>query len=428
MGFDAMSFHFKGTLEKLGIKPELHAIRHYKAAAQLLTREDLSPEARRNREWLLADLGDTYLAGLAAARGLDTTKVEALMERALLTAEEAVAAGLFDRLLYWDELEGQLKQEKEESLRVVSHQRYAAEDPADLDLKGDKTVAVIHAQGNIGGRENGVHPLLGLMMGHETIVGELMRALHDEDVVAIVLRVDSGGGDSLTSDLIGHAVAQVARSKPVVVSMVDVAASGGYSISYRASRILADPMSVTGSIGSISGKFDLSDFYEQIGVTTDHVTRGPRARMMASDRPFTPEEWELYTDNHWRDFRRWMLDVAEHRGIAVTEIDSLCMGRVWTGQQASRNGLVDEVGGQYEAVEVAKQLGGVAADEEVTLWHLPEKQDLLQMLIGGEDAAAEAAIEALRWSFYRHLQREAAVSVELIAAPRMWIVDPALMP
>ena len=145
---------------------------------------------------------------------------------------------------------------------------------------------------------------------------------------------------------------------------------------------------------------------------------------------------KLAAENHWRDFRRWMLDVAKHRGIAVADIDSLCMGRVWTGRQASQNGLVDEVGGQYEAVEVAKQLAGVAADEEVTLWHLPEEQDLLQMLIGGDDTAtntatnnaSNAATEALSWSLYRHLQREAATSVELIAAPRMWLVDPALMP
>jgi protease IV len=303
---------------------------------------------------------------------------------------------------------------------VVSHSRYAEEDPADLDMKGDETIAVIHAQGNIGGRENAVNPVLGIMMGHETIVNQLRRAEQDEDVVAIVMRVDSGGGDSLTSDIISHAVERVSRTKPVIISMVDVAASGGYSVSYKATKLMADPLTITGSIGSISGKFDMSGFYEKIGVTTDSYGKGPNAHLMSGTRSFTDEEYEKYADDHWRGFRKWMDDVAVHRGIAAADIDSLCMGRIWTGRQALGNKLVDALGGQYEAVELAKAEAGLAVNEPVTLWHLPEQQDLIGSLLGG----GEEASQAVSWSVYRTMRRDAAMSWSYLNSERMERIDP----
>ncbi|MBU8871751.1 MAG: S49 family peptidase, partial [Gemmatimonadales bacterium] len=297
------------------------------------------------------------------------------------------------------------------------------EDPADLDLKGDKKIAVIHAQGNIGGRKNAVNPVLGLMMGHETIVNELLRAEADEDVAAIVLRVDSGGGDSLTSDIISHAVQKVSRTKPVIISMVDVAASGGYSVSYRATKIMANPLTTTGSIGSISGKFDMSGLFEKIGITTDTVAKGPNATLMASDRSFTEEEYKRFSEDHWAGFRNWMDNVAIHRGIAPADIDSLCMGRVWTGRQAVQNKLVDALGGQHEAVELAKAEAGLAVNEQVTLWHLPEKQDMLTSLLGGEEEASRA----VSWSLYRSFRLEATQSVEVLDSHRMHVIDPVFL-
>jgi protease-4 len=419
-GIGGESVHVKKAMEKLGIKPELHAIRHYKAAAQMMTRTDLSPEAKQNRSLLLGDIWEIVGKALQEDRGLDEARVVELMEHALFTPAEAVDMGLFDRILYWDELEDMLKLEEEDRLRVVSHQRYAQESPADLDLKGDKKIAVVHAQGNIGGRRNAVNPLLGIMMGHETIVNELLRAEQDEDVAAIVLRVDSGGGDALTSDLIGHAVQQVSRNKPVIVSMVDVAASGGYSVSYRATKIMAGPATVTGSIGSISGKFDLSELNEKIGVTHDAVTKGPNALLGTANRPYTAEEWEMFSANHWRDFRNWMDDVAQHRGIAAADIDSLCMGRIWSGRRALAVKLVDALGGQHEAVALAKSEAGLAVDEPVTLWHLPKAQDFLTAVMGGEETAAAA----VRWGLYREIQQETATTWSYLISERMAVVDP----
>jgi protease-4 len=262
---------------------------------------------------------------------------------------------------------------------------------------------VIHAQGNIGGRTSGVNPLLGMMMGHETINAELQRALADEDVAAIVLRIDSGGGESLGSDLMGHMVEMVGREKPVVVSMVDVAASGGYSMAYRANWIVADNMTVTGSIGSISAKFDMSGMYDKLGIKFSHVTRGPNARLMGEDRGFTDEEFQRFEERHNASFHVWVEGIAEHRNMSVEKVESLGQGRVWTGRQAVASGLIDEVGGLWEAIAAARRLAEIPEDTKTGLWHLPEKQDLLASLLKGD---TEALILAGRWLVYRSVRED----------------------
>jgi protease IV len=424
LGFSRTSTHLKGTLEKLGIKPQLSAIRHYKSAAQMLTREGLTPESRKNMNWMFNEFWDMYCGALERDRGLSEERIVELMEHALFTPTQAVEAGLFDDLKYWDEILEMLTPEGEDHLAVVSYSRYSDEDPEDLDLKGDRTIAVVHAQGNIGGRENGVNPVLGLMMGHESIVRELKRAAADEDVAAIVLRVDSGGGESLASDLMGHMVEKISQEKPIIVSMVDVAASGGYSMSYRASKLMADPFTVTGSIGSISGKFDMSGWNEKIGVTKDSISKGPNGMMMSSDQPFSEEEFERFNDDHWTGFWAWMDDVAKFRGIATADIDSLCMGRVWTGRQAVDNKLIDALGGQHEAVLLAKKEAGIAVNEPVSLWHLPEKKDLIESVLGGD----EELDQAVSWSIYQRVRSEASFTLDYLSGGNLWIMDPNLRP
>ncbi len=201
---------------------------------------DTSPEAAlENKQWMLDEFWDRFTKVLAADRGLSEDQIIAIMEHALFSAEEALEAGLIDGVKYWDEVEAMLKGDDDDELRTVSQSSYAEIEPGKLGLEGDKTIAVIHAQGMIAGRTSGVNPLLGVTMGHETVIAEFDRARKDEDVAAIVFRVDSGGGDALGSDLMGHAVEITTQVKPVVVSMVNVAASGGYHIAYRGSKIIA---------------------------------------------------------------------------------------------------------------------------------------------------------------------------------------------
>ncbi len=421
MGLDRAHPHVKEALAKLGINPQLSALKEYKSAAQIITRTDLTPEARANAEWILNDIMATYGEAISKGRGVEAERLYAWMEKALFTTDEAQQAGIVDRVLYWDELEARFIPEGEDHPRIVSGQRYAEEDPADLDLGGDKKVAVIHAQGNIGGRENTVNPLLGVMMGHETINRELERALRDDDVVAIVLRVDSGGGDSLTSDLMGHKVELASRQKPVVVSMVDVAASGGYMMSYRASYILADPMTITGSIGSISGKFDMSGFNKKVGLGHSHVSVGPNARLMSDNEPFTAEEFALFEANHMADFQKWIDDVARARKMTVAEVENLAMGRVFTGRQAVENGLIDELGGLHEAVAAARRLADIESDEETGLWHLPEQQGLVQAVLGGGEEELSAAG---RWMLYTNIQQDLDMVRQSLVGANWQTIDP----
>ena len=409
VGVSLESPFVKGTLDKLGIKPNIHKIKDYKAAAELVTRTEFSPEARENREWILDDFWATYMAEIQEDRGLGEEQIVAVMERANILASRAVDLGLIDAVKYWDEIEDMLKG-KEDKLATVSMSRYAEVERKKVGLKGKKTIAVIHAQGNIGGRKSRMDPLLGMMMGHETVVADLRRARDDEDVAAIIFRVDSGGGESLASDLIGHEIARCAAEKPTICSMVNVAASGGYDIAYRASKIVVLPGTITGSIGSISGKFNMKGMFDKLGITHDGVSKGPNATMWSGTKDFTEKEWELFTEDHWAGFNRWLVDVAEHRGMTFEEAEKLAHGRVWTGKQAVANGLVDEIGGFDRCVEMAKEMAGIPARDGVKIAHYPEEQDMLEALTSGGDVSM-----AMNYLLYRFIHEDLAETWRLVS-------------
>ncbi len=418
-GFLTTTEHIKGSLEKLGIEPNLHRIKDYKSAAEMIIRENMSPESRENREWLLDESWDLFTQTLEEDRTLSEEKIIEFMKHALFTAEQAKEGGLIDDVLYWDELENMLKREQDKKLRTVSMERYAQVKPGKLGLKGKKKIAVIHAQGTIGGRKNTINPLLGVMMGHESVRAELRRARMDKDTSAVVFRVDSRGGEGLGSNLIGHEVEVTSKVKPVVVSMVDVAGSGGYNIAYQASKMVADPMTRTGSIGSISGKVNMKGFYDKLGVTMDFATKGPMALLFSDYRNFTKEEWERFTENHWDDFNAWLRDVAEHRGMTFAETEKLAHGRVWTGRQAKANGLVDELGGLDRAVDLAKELAGIPAEDKVTIVHYPKKKGLLKLMFGGDDTFDDS----IHWMLYRIIQKDFAETVRLFTEGPAYLAD-----
>jgi protease-4 len=236
-----------------------------------------------------------------------------------------------------------------------------------------------------------------------------------------VFRVDSPGGEGLASDLIGHEVAIVSEKKPVVASMVDVAGSGGYYISYQATKIVADPMTITGSIGSISMKFNMKGLYDKMGVTQDNVTKGPMALLMSDYRDFTPEERARFERNHWNGFNRWLEDVARRRGMTFDEAQKLAHGRVWSGRQAKENGLVDELGGLDRAIEIAKELAKIPADEKVTVVHFPKKKSLLEVVTGDGGGIAAAANYAAR----RFIRENLADAWRMLNGNSLYLMDDA---
>lgn len=402
VGFGRTVYYAKGMLEKLGIKADLHRIADYKSAAELVTRENMSKEAREMYTWILQDLWEMHMASFTEELGIPEEKLVEHMEFAIFTAEEAQEAGFIDGILYWSELKDRLKGEDDDELKTVGQSAYAKVSRESVGLKGKKRIAIVHAHGMIGGRKSQLNPLLGPMMGHETVAANLRKAAEDDKVEAVVFRVNSGGGESLTSDMICHAVDEVLEKKPVIVSMVDVAASGGYSIAYHATKIVANPMTITGSIGSISGKFNTSGMYNKLGITFDSVSMGPNALMWSERTDFTRAQRERHVDEHWKSFNRWLADVAEYRGMTFEEAEKLAHGRVWTGRQAQDNGLIDELGGLDRAIELAKEEAGIDVAEEVTLVHYPKKKGLLASIMGGDSPLSAA----FRWAVYRFIHED----------------------
>ncbi|MFQ5512017.1 MAG: signal peptide peptidase SppA [Candidatus Krumholzibacteriia bacterium] len=409
-GFGLTRSYVRGTLDKLGIEPNIHKIDEYKSAAELVLRKDMSPEAREMINWIYDDFWDVQMQALSDERGIPRERLVELMDYALFIAHEARDAGLIDKVMYWDEIETALMDEDDDKLRTVSQGTYAKVERKSLGLHGKKKIAVVHAHGTIGGRESHVDPMLGIMMGHASMARELRRVRADDDVAAVVFRVASPGGESLASDLISREIERLAEEKPVVVSMVDVAASGGYSISYRATKIVADPLTITGSIGSISGKFNMSGLYNKLGVTFDFVGRGPNGFLWNPYRNFTPAQRERFEENHWQGFNIWLEDIAEERGIRLEALQKLAMGRVWTGRQALDNGLIDELGGLDRAIELARELAELPADEGVTVVDYPKKKGILEMISSGGGPHA-----AMRWVLYRFIRHDLAQSLEILS-------------
>ncbi len=405
-GMSTRSLHVRGLLEKLGIEPHISKIKDYKSAAELITETQMTEPAREMRAWLLEENWDIVLGALAEERGIDKAKLRTRMEYADYQPAEALEAGLIDEVIYWQELEARLKDEDDDELKTVSHQTYRKVPWTEFGRDKKASVAVVHAQGMIGGRSNRVDPLLGIMMGHESVVAALRKARLDEDIKAVVFRVDSGGGDALASDLIAKEVETLAATKPVVVSMVDVAASGGYYIAYKADHVLAAPLTVTGSIGSISGMFNLRAFYDTVGISKDFVSKGPMARYFSDYEAPSEAQWQRFTDAHWRDFDNWMMDVAERRDLSREEIESLAHGRVWSGRQAQENGLIDSTGFLDDAIRRAAELAELEDLDTLAVRHLPEEQGMLAMLRGGGSNGALTLAQMLSSTMYLQMHEE----------------------
>ena len=393
-GPSSSAIFFRGALDKLGIRPNIDRIGAYKSAAETYTEKERTPESRAMTRLLLTDIYERYVADIAAARGCGEDAVLAWIDRGLFSPERAFNEGIIDGVRYWDEIEARF--EKEDARLVGSHEYLRGKRAAAVP-QGPR-VAVIHAQGLITTGESGFDPMSGLTMGSETIIDELRRVREDDAVKAVILRIDSPGGDGIAGDMISREVELTSGKKPVVVSMTDVAASGGYEIAYRADRIIAMPATITGSIGSITGKLNAQGLYNKLGVTKDEIGTGKNSLIYSDYRDFSADEWALVKEEHWAFYQGWIEEIARFREMSVDSIDSLGRGRVWTGTQAAANGLIDGTGGMREAVSAACELAGIADSSRVVLVHYPKRTTILQEILSRnilEDAASYAIHRAL---------------------------------
>jgi protease-4 len=401
VGLAADVMSLGGSLDKLGVKPDFYQIGKYKTAPEQYTRKEMSEASREVINSLLDEFFARYVSTIAATRKKSEADVRALIDNAPLGAWEAKAAGLIDDAKYRDEMEEELKRrlgyKDSDKLRKVRESDYGGVSPESVGLGKGERIALIFASGPIGGGQSDDGSAFSSQStGSDTVVKALNDARDDKTIKAIVLRVDSPGGTSYASDVIWHAVEKAKAQKPVVVSMSDVAASGGYYISATASKIIAQPSTITGSIGVYAGKPVIKGFYDWLGINNEYVLRGKQAGMFRETEPFNAEERAKFETMlksfYYEDF---LPKVAKGRGKEVAYIDSIAQGRVWTGTQAKERGLVDEFGGMDKAVEVAKGLANIPADQGVRRVVFPAPRPFLQQWLGGsrDDSASAKARE-----------------------------------
>lgn len=397
-GLAAESMHFKGSFDKLGIVWDSYQIEKYKTAPEAFTREDMSEGERETLNSLLDEIFNRYVTQVAEARHKSVEDIRALVDNAPHNAPAAFEAGLIDGALYREEVEGELKKrlgyKDDEKLRKVAAAEYRRVTPQSLGLNQGEAVAVVYASGPIEpGRSNDGSFGGDQTVGSDTVVKALNDARDNSDVKAIVLRVDSPGGVTYPSDLIWKAVEEAKRKKPVVVSMSDLAASGGYYISMGANKIVAEPLTLTGSIGVYAYKPVIKGFYDWVGVSSEYVMRGKNSGMFRETEKFTKEEREKFESSmrnfYWNQF---LPKVAEGRKFENVEaVHEIARGRVWTGAQGKERKLVDEFGGLDRAVEVAKELARIPADKGVRRVVYPAPRTFFQQLLGSSGSEEDAA-------------------------------------
>jgi protease IV len=385
VGFAAQSPFIKGTLDLLGIEPQFSGRWEYKSAIEMFTEKAFSDAHRRNLGDLLDSLADQVVQGTASGRKLAPEAVRALLSRAPLSAVEAKQAGLVDMLGYRGEaLTAAFGPDKP---RRVDLAEYASGTASHSGAR----IAVITGTGPIHRGESEAPLGEGGGFGAATIAKALRDASADDDVKAILFRVDSPGGSYVASDTIWHeVVAARAAGKPVVVSMGEVAASGGYFVAMAADRIIAEPGTITGSIGVFSGKMVLDGLWQKLGISWDEMHRGDNAAMWSMNAKFTPEQWDrlnIMLDRIYADFTT---KAQEGRKISAERMDGLARGRVWSGADAKASGLVDGLGGFDTALAEARSLAKLPADQAVDLVTYPRPKKPWEILATfAQSSAAE---------------------------------------
>ena len=325
---------------------------------------------------------------IAEERGISPEDVDELIDNAPYHAGKAEKLGLIDGAAYrkeiFEDLKKRLGYKAEDDIRTISGKAYEEVTPESLDLNTGERIAVIYASGAIMTGESNRSPFGAETVGSDTIVRAVNAAADDESVKAIVLRVNSPGGSALASDLMWYALENAKKKKPVVVSMGDYAASGGYYISCNANKIVAEPSVLTGSIGVFLGKMNVSELYDWVGVTNEYVLRGKNAGIFRETESWTDEErakMQEQTQNIYYD--DFVPKVAEGRNMSPEKVNELGQGRVWTGSQAKERGLVDELGGMEKAIEIAKELAKIPADQEVERVAFPKPRSFFENIFGG---------------------------------------------
>ena len=394
-GFASYELFLRGTLDKIGAYPDFVHIGDFKTAPNQFTEKTFTPAHREMAESLNRDLFEQFVEAVAAGRKKTPDQVRQLVDDGPFLAEEAVRLGLVDDLAYDDQVDAKVRPGARAGTRLKDDE-YAKVRAASVGLAGRSRIAVINAYGVINSGRSGVDPLNGAVVGSDTLVEYIRKARKDRSIKAIVLHVDSPGGSTVASDVIWRELVQASTgpgATPLVVSMSDLAASGGYYIAMAAPVIVAEPGTLTGSIGIFGGKIVTGGTYGKLGMNVEAVSIGKHAEMNSPVRPYSEADRAKLDEQLRAFYDQFIEKVAAARHKKPEEIDAIAQGRVWTGRQAKNLGLVDELGGLDRAVAIAKQRAKIPAGERVELVVYPPKRNLYDLLttFSGMDERAQVA-------------------------------------
>jgi len=390
LGLAAEYLFLGGLFEKLGVDVEYERVGEYKSAVESYAESKMSDANREQTNALLDSIDAHFVARIAASRGRSEEQVRLAIDSAPSAPEELLAHGLVDEVAtFAAALEALGEHER------VEADVYARVTPEGVGFEPAATFAIVHGVGPVlvgEGTFSGAQPV----MASDTVAEAIADAAADDDVKAIVLRIDSPGGSPLASDLIWQAIrAAQGRGKPVVASLSDVAASGGYYVASAADAIVSQPQTLTGSIGVFVIRPVLAGLFEKLGVTVEPLTRGARADLLLSTVPMSAETRAVLRQDVQATYERFLERVAEGRGLETAAVDRVARGRIWTGAQAQQVGLVDRLGGVAEAVLAAKEKLDLAPDADVLLVQYPPPKPVAQQLI--EALQGGAALELFAW-------------------------------
>lgn len=375
-GLATYELFFRGALDKLGVVPDLVHAGDYKTAANTFTERSFTKAHLEMSRSLNRDWYDHLVSVIAAARKKTVEDVRRLIDTGPFLPEAALQAGLIDQVAYEDQLDDE---EPVKGTQRLDAQTYAQAIVPLTNRASGSRIAVLYAVGTIASGKSSFEGATGLVVGSQTFVEWLRKVRVDPTVRAIVVRVDSPGGSAIASEVIWRELMLTREQKPLVVSMGDVAASGGYYIAMPAHAIVAQPGTLTGSIGVVTGKFVLGGTMDKLGIGTGSVSDGAFAEMYSPFRPFTSAERSRVEEQMQATYEMFLARVTEGRKSSRDKIDAVAQGRVWTGQQAMERGLVDELGGLDRAIRLAKERAKLDVNQEVDLLIYPQKPSLYEI-------------------------------------------------
>ncbi len=386
-GLRAESMFVKNTLDKIGVQVQIEHAGKYKDAGDIVSRTSLSPESREVLNSVLDSIYGTLVQTIAESRKKTPEEVRALIDNGPYLAEKAQQSGLVDQLLYEDEVNGELtKRLNQQAMKKVSHRDYIK---AIGSGDAKKRIALLVGDGAIfrGESEEGI--------ASNTFMKLLRKVGSDKSIDGVILRIDSPGGDGVASDEILREVKLLSQKKPLVISMSDIAASGGYYIAASGDSIVAYPNTFTGSIGVIFGKLYLKGLYDKLGIQKEILTRGRFADIDSDYQPLTDVSRAKLREGIDGMYKGFVSRVAESRKRKYEEIEPLAQGRVWLGSQAKQNGLVDELGGIDKAIELIKGKAKIAKEDRVRLVPYPPKKSIFErFLTRNVETMMESRVEA----------------------------------